>query len=81
MILWHPDLLPDHPMEITVTFLLDYATVTTSFEGKNNWDEAYCLLHANKMLNDEYSFSPYYSMHDHEIEVEIMPAWTIKEIA
>lgn len=76
--MWHPDLPSNHPMEITVTFFLDYATVTTSFEGENNWDEQWCLLWANRMLQAEYSFSPYDSMFDHEIEVEIMPAYDKK---
>ena len=81
MILWHPDLPHNFPMYIVVSLILEFATITMSFEGENHWDEEFCLLFANKQFAAEYSFSPYHYMYDHEIEVEPIPEWSIKEIA
>ncbi len=56
----------------TVTFILDFITVTTTLQGRNDWEEGYVLHTANQHIKDEYSFAPYDFMWSHEIEVEVI---------
>ncbi len=56
----------------TVTFILEYAVVTTAVHGRNDWDEGYVLHVANQHIKDEYFFSPYDAMYEHDIEAEVI---------
>jgi len=67
---WLTEAADDRELTFIVTYILDFITVTTTIQGKNNWDETLVLTTANQLIKDEYGFSPYDAMWSHEIEVE-----------
>lgn len=69
---WLTEAADDRELMFTVTYILDFITVTTTLQGKNNWDDTLVLTTGNQLIKDEYGFAPYESMWAHEIEVEAL---------
>jgi len=69
---WLTEAADDRELTFIITYILDFITVTTTLQGRNDWEEGYVLHTANQHIKDEYSFAPYDFMWSHEIEVEVI---------
>jgi hypothetical protein len=67
---WLTEAADDRLILFNVTFVLDLMNVTTTIEGKNNWDDPLILTTADQYIKDEYGFSPYDAMYEFAIEAE-----------
>ena len=69
---WLTEAADDRELTFIVTYILDFITVTTTLQGKNDWDETLILATGSQHIKDEYGFAPYELMWAHEIEVEAL---------